>query len=291
MPFTPTHVLAITPIAAASRGWLPFSALAIGSMIPDLPLFIPIAPEYSTTHSLPGVFTACLPLGLLGFVAFQAMMKRPLIALLPAAVRCRCATIAGPSCEPPVQAAVRAALAVTVGAATHVVWDSFTHRGRWGTRLIPWLDTTVLTVAGHAVPGYKLMQYGSTALGLPLLAALAVAWLSRQPSARPESLPSVPRAARLAAVLTAIGIPAVLTHPVWARTDIPVYDRIGRSIRESGLALMIAVLAYGLAFLAFTRRRGGSARTLRSGGGGQSDPSGAPYWSPPPSSPSSKRQG
>jgi Domain of unknown function (DUF4184) len=255
MPFTPTHVLAITPIAAASRGCLPFSALAIGSMIPDLPLFIPIAPDYSTTHSVPGLLTACLPLGLLGFVVFQAMMKRPLIALLPAAVRCRCGTIAGSSAGPSVQTAVRAALAVTVGAATHILWDSFTHRGRWGTRLIPSLDTTVLTVAGHAVPGYKLMQYGSTALGLPLLAALAVTWLSRQPSARLESLPSVPRAARVAAVLIAIGIPAVLTRPLWARSDIPVYDRIGRSIRDSGLALMIAVLAYGLAFWALTRRK------------------------------------
>jgi Domain of unknown function (DUF4184) len=261
MPFTPTHVLAVTPIAAASRGRLSFSALAIGSMIPDLPLFIPLPPDYSTTHSLPGLFMACLPLGMLGFGAFQAVMKRPLIALLPAPIRCRCAAIARPTHGPSFRAAVRVAMAVTVGAATHIIWDAFTHRGRWGTRLVPWLDTTALTIAGHAIPGYKVIQYGSTAVGLPLLAALAVVWLSHQPSARLESLPSVPRSARLAAILTVVGILAVLTHPVWGDGRGPVYERVGRSIRDSGLALMIAVLAYCLAFWAFTRRRSGPMRT------------------------------
>jgi hypothetical protein len=121
MPFTPTHVLAITPIAAVSRGRLPFSALAIGSMIPDLPLFVALPPGYATTHSLPGLFTVCLPLGMLSFVAFLAVTKRPVIALLPAAVRCRCAAVARPSPGPSVRAAVRVALAVTIGAATHIV--------------------------------------------------------------------------------------------------------------------------------------------------------------------------
>ena len=50
MPFTPTHVLAILPIAALKRPALPFSALVIGSMIPDLPLFVPLSPDYGTTH-------------------------------------------------------------------------------------------------------------------------------------------------------------------------------------------------------------------------------------------------
>ena len=216
MPFTPTHVLAITPIAAVSRWRLSFSALAIGSMIPDLPLFVPLAPSYATTHSLPGLITACLPLGALGFVAFQAVLKRPLIALLPSAVRCRCAAIAGPSPEPSVRTVVSVAMAVTIGAATHLVWDAFTHQGRWGTLLVPCLDATALTVAGHAVPGYKVLQYGSTAVGLPFLAALAILWLTRQAAAPLDALPSVPRAVRVATVLAALGIPAAVTYQVCA---------------------------------------------------------------------------
>lgn len=54
MPFTPTHVLAILPVAAVKRFPLPFSALVIGSMIPDLPLFLPWSPGYDQTHSVAG---------------------------------------------------------------------------------------------------------------------------------------------------------------------------------------------------------------------------------------------
>jgi hypothetical protein len=129
-----------------------------------------------------------------------------------------------------------------------------------------------MTVAGHAVPGYKVMQYGSTAVGLPLLAALAIVWLSRQSPVPLDSLPSVSRTARLAALLVALGIPAALTRPVWGGGRASVYDRVGQSIRDSGLALMIAVLAYCLAFRAVAARRGESVRTLRSERGDSSRP-------------------
>jgi hypothetical protein len=211
---------------------------------------------------------------MLGFIAFQAALKPPLIALLPAAVRCRCAAIARPSPGLSVRAAVRVGLAVTIGVSTHVVWDAFTHRRRWGTRLVPWLDTTALTIAGHAVPGYKAMQYGSTAVGLPLLAVLAIVWLSRQVPAPLNSLPGVPLGVRVAVILGALGILTVLTRPVWVSGGAPVYDRVGQSIRDSGLVLMIAVLVYCLLFRAFAGRRGSLVRTPRSQEGEQDSSSG-----------------
>jgi hypothetical protein len=243
-------------------------------MIPDWPLFVPLPPSYATTHSLPGLFTACLPLGFVGFMAFQAVMKQPLIALLPAPVRCRCAAIATPSPAATVPAALSVALAVTIGAATRVIWDAFTHQGRWGTRLVPWLDTTVLTVAGHAVPGYKLMQYGSTAVGLPLLAALAVVWLRRQAPAPLDSLPSLPLAVRVLAVPAALGVPAILTWYFWATETAGAYDRLGRSIRVSGLALSVVVLGYCFAFRAMAGRQRRLVRTVRSFGSEHNDSSG-----------------
>ena len=48
MPFTPVHSLAVLPVAAARRLPLPFSALVIGSMIPDFPLFVPVARRITT---------------------------------------------------------------------------------------------------------------------------------------------------------------------------------------------------------------------------------------------------
>lgn len=255
MPFTPTHILAITPIAAACRRRLPFAALAVGSMIPDLPIFLSIAPRYQTTHSVPGLFTACLPMGMVAYIVFEALMKRPLIALLPSAIRCRCAAIARRSTGPSLRPAFFAVLAVTAGAATHIVWDAFTHDDGWGTHLVPWLNTTALSIAGHSLPGYKVAQYGSTAVGLPLLAALAIAWLRRQEKVPLESLPSVPQAVRVAVVIAVLVTLAVTTRPLWGGDASRLYGRLGRSISDSGLDLLIEVLAYCLVVRGFDAKR------------------------------------
>lgn len=41
MPFTPSHVAAILPLRGRLSGTLPFAALAIGSVAPDLPYYLP----------------------------------------------------------------------------------------------------------------------------------------------------------------------------------------------------------------------------------------------------------
>ena len=73
----------VVPFAAVRRWRLPLSALAIGSMVPDLPLFLPGASNYQATHSAPGLITADLPLGLACFLAFQLLFKGFLFALMP----------------------------------------------------------------------------------------------------------------------------------------------------------------------------------------------------------------
>lgn len=259
MPFTPTHVLAVAPIAAVSRGALPFSALAIGSMIPDFPLFSPLSPAYDTTHSARGLISACLPLGLAGFLVFQSLLKRPLLALMPRAVRRRSASFSGSCVEPTLKSFVLISLAVVAGAATHLLWDSFTHRGRWGTRLFPRLDETVLTVWGNAVPGYKLLQYGSTLIGLPCLVLLLAVWLYRRGPETSGGRQGLRASAKVLAYLVGMMIPAFVGFFVWCSDDSSRYDRLGRSITLSGRILVLAILAYCLAFHAIEGLKRGSS--------------------------------
>jgi hypothetical protein len=254
MPFTPTHVLAIIPIAAVSRGALPFSALVIGSMIPDFPLFSPLSPAYDTTHSAPGLFSACLPLGLACFLLFQSLMKRPLLALMPRAIQRRSASLSEPCVEPTSKALVLTSLAIVAGAATHLLWDSFTHRGRWGTRLFPRLNETALAMWGHAIPGFKLLQYGSTLIGLPCLVLLLAIWLYRREPQAPGGHPVLSASSRVVAYLVAVAIPVSVALLVWRRDDSSRYDRLGRSITLSGLMLMLATLAYCVVFHAIEGR-------------------------------------
>lgn len=66
-----------------------------------------------------------------------------------------------------------------------MVWDAFTHHGRWGVRLAPGLDGSL---GGH--PVFQLAQYGSSAAALAVLAWFTAAGL-RRAGARPLP-PSVP---------------------------------------------------------------------------------------------------
>jgi membrane-bound metal-dependent hydrolase YbcI (DUF457 family) len=248
MPFTLTHVAAILPVAAAAPRAFPFSALVIGSMIPDLPLFMTLPVSYATTHSIAGLFVACLPMGLAAFLTFQGVLKRPLFALMPDGIRSRCATFATFRVDPRFKFLARASLAIVIGATTHVFWDSFTHRGRWGTRLVPWLNDEALAIWGHGVPGYKALQYGSTLVVLPCMAALLVRWLARQPPAPLDGLPTLPKLARVAVWLTMFMIPALVALFVWVSDDRTPYMKLGQSVTASGLALGIAMVTYSLCY-------------------------------------------
>jgi hypothetical protein len=93
---------------------------------------------------------------------------------------------------------------------------------------------------------------------------LAVAWLIRQAPAPLESLPPVPRVGQAAVGVAALAIPAVLTCFVWLVDTASAYDRLGRSIRVSGLALVIALFAYCLAVRAFAWQEGWQVRPVRS---------------------------
>jgi len=52
---------------------------------------------------------------------------------------------------------------------THIVWDSFTHQSGLMVEAIPVLKQGII-LAGSQIPVYKILQYGSTAVGLSVIA-------------------------------------------------------------------------------------------------------------------------
>jgi hypothetical protein len=183
MPFTPTHALAILPIAR----WIPrlsLSALATGSMIPDLPLFLPIGISYLTMHTFLGVLTTCIPVGLIALFLFHRYIKQAVLLLSPLWIRSRlhAQEYSEKRWEPTEVAWDSVALAL--GAVTHIVWDAFTHEGRWGVQLFPALNS-LFEIAGFHIHAYKLFQHGSSLIGLPLMALAAGLWRAKQSSRTP----------------------------------------------------------------------------------------------------------
>src|SRR6188474_364127 len=124
MPFTVAHAAAVFPLHKWTGAWLPLAALMIGSMSPDFSYFLPGDPGRTNVHNLAGLLWFCWPVGLAVWAAFVRLLEPSTIALLPEGRRIRI-----PRSDPEFdfRKLLFASTAVVLGAATHLVWDSFTH--------------------------------------------------------------------------------------------------------------------------------------------------------------------
>ena len=172
MPFTLSHPAAVALLAPlARRAQLPLAALAIGAMVPDFEFFIHLRPLARWSHSVVGLITFCLPVGLLVLGAWELIVREPIRHLLGFPPNAH-SELRGPSWW------ARASLALVLGAATHLLWDGFTHGGYWGVQLIPALRTTALTVGGRTVPWFNVLQHVSTVVG----GLVVLGWVGREAS-------------------------------------------------------------------------------------------------------------
>lgn len=252
VPFTPSHLVAVLPFWPL-RHWLPFAGLAIGAMVPDIASFFPVI-DYAQSHSPSGIFTTCLPIGVAIFFLFDSLMRRPLVALLPKWFQLRIDTNSRIPTSPQFRQHlffyVGLASAIAVGALTHQIWDAFTHKGRWGTDLIPSLNDSV-PIAGYNVPGYKLFQYGSTVVGLPILALATMFLLRRSDATHPAQHLS---ARTRTAILLSLCILPLLVGAFALSTQSTLHNALGATIRYSGAIVALICVAYCIGFHVFCGR-------------------------------------
>ena len=247
MPFTPTHVIAILPAAKCGK-WLPFSALAIGSMMPDFPLFFPLGPDYRAMHSPTGLFTGCLPIGIGLFILFQLVVKVPIVSLLPRFVQARLSSCRKPRLSFSAVFWIQVSAAVLLGALSHVVWDSFTHEGRWGTKVLPILNEP-FAVFDRMVPGFKLFQFGSTLVGLPFLTVLSAIWLLKNsPEPVEDDLYPFSFRAKAIGILTFFAIPCAATLQSFKTGNDHFYVDLFYAVTNSGFALSVSAIVFAFLF-------------------------------------------
>lgn len=241
MPFTLSHAVAVLPLATGRPGRrLVPAALIIGSWIPDLPYFVPPHRGSAWTHAASGPVTVDLVLGLALFVLWELVLRRPLTDLSPRWLRSRL-----PSANTlTARRWVAAAVSVVLGALTHVVWDTFTHRDRWGTTHL-----AGLTAAVGPLPLYKWFQFGSGVLGLAGLALWVAFWVRRtMPGAdRPQVAPAV-RTAAWVMLLVVFVVAATVAGLVRALTGQSLEaTAVGMATTSIG-AIGAATLAVGAAW-------------------------------------------
>ncbi|MFF0158464.1 DUF4184 family protein [Streptomyces sp. NPDC005263] len=190
MPFTLSHAAAVLPAVrgdGSGRGPLVPAVLVAGSFAPDVTFYaasaVSGAMEFGeVTHSFPGVFTIDVLLAW-ALVGLWLLVREPLVALLPRARQGRVAELlrcGTPRARVAASVVLRWYVSAALGALTHVVWDAFTHLGRWGTRLFP-----VLGREAAGFPWYWYLQYAGSAVAAVVIAVFVVHALRRAPGTAP----------------------------------------------------------------------------------------------------------
>lgn len=188
MPFTVSHVAAVLPAGRCSllRAPLIMSAFVIGAMSPDTPYFVPLSEWVPTFawgyhgHTWQGLVWMDIPITLLIVSVYWVVLAAPLRALAPRGVRARLPRhVLRPHRAAPLQAAALLVFAAGFGAATHIVWDAFTHEGRFGVMAVPLLQ---LPHVFGPLPAYRVLQYVSSVIGLALIVWTLVRWYRQTPA-------------------------------------------------------------------------------------------------------------
>jgi Domain of unknown function (DUF4184) len=250
MPFTISHAAVVLPFSRLLARWRLLSAVVIGAMVPDFGLLFPWRMHRFETHSAMALLTFCLPVGLVTYWAFQYVVKTPILEVLPEGAYARWRQFSSPADVRSIRQWALAAFGLLAGAVTHLVWDAFTHENARGIRMIPWLEDPVVDIGSHRLAGARLLQDGSSLIGLAVVVALVLYGLRRGTEKAVPARP-LPAAERrvwvLIYVASAVGLS--LAWWLWARA----WTTSAHSIRAPtmGITSMAVAALRGLATALF----------------------------------------
>lgn len=276
MPFTFSHPAAVLPAlrtdtegAPRGRGPLVAAALVAGSLAPDVPFFmesvVPGAYGYGRiAHGTAGV-AVLDPLLAAGLVGGWALVRRPLVALLPPSAQGRAAAFLAMR-EGGRRTGITGFTGITdrnvspgwfwvsaaAGAAGHVGVDAFTHEGRWGVRRLALLQRPLC-----GAPLYDWAQSLTSAAGLAALALHGTRALRRAPrTAPPPCLPRLTRRGRRAGT-TVLAATAAAGALLRYRQDRPrtIASRIASLTFGAGTGLALGAASVSAAIRAGEGRK------------------------------------
>jgi hypothetical protein len=165
MPVTlPAHAAAVLPFFRLSRWGLRPTALVIGACAPDLSYLYAVRRLGDFSHEVPGFILFCLPMGLAVLVWLEALILPALRLTLPEAGGVQWGRFARTEGLPRTALAWTLVLgALVLGAATHLLWDGFTHRGMWPAEAL--YPHVRVPLGGRELPLTRVLQHASSLVG------------------------------------------------------------------------------------------------------------------------------
>lgn len=162
MPLTFAHPAAVLLFSRKSK-YINFSAMVFGSMSPDFEYFLRGQPQGEIGHTFIGFITLNLPLVALIYFIYHFFIHQTLVSHLPILLQ--------DTYTKKVDSNIMLNLVVFIysalfGMFTHVVWDSFTHINGYMVLNFPAVFTKIYEIYDFEIPLYKLLQHGSTLIGI-----------------------------------------------------------------------------------------------------------------------------
>ncbi|WP_105616361.1 DUF4184 family protein [Vallitalea okinawensis] len=175
MPFTFAHPSVVIPLMKRSK-YFNATSLVIGSMAPDFEYFIHFKPFGLHGHTLLGQLYFNLPLVLIITCLFHNLLKEEIIFNLPKSFSTKYSSFARQRWRiGSFKELVIFIYSALLGMATHILWDSFTHEGAYFVTVFSVLNKRI-SLLNFNVPVYKLLQHGSTIVGLVTLLLIFIFW-------------------------------------------------------------------------------------------------------------------
>jgi len=236
VPFTLAHGAAALPFRRLN---LVPSGLLVGTFAPDFEYFLRLAPDDSFGHTLLGTFVLTLPLALFVLWLFHTFVKLPLARLLPEVIQRR---LINHVKEFRFHGMARFSLIVVsilLGIATHLAWDSFTHSNTWLYHHWHVLGRTLNVPTLGLVPFYKVLQHGSTIIGISILSIwLVVRYRTSTPSC--QMLRGAVSSTRKVVVFTVVAIVALMGGTIRAVAKVGIPSSRLSNNRFVGLLIVTA---------------------------------------------------
>jgi hypothetical protein len=247
MPFTLAHPIAILPIWRGSSNRLHLPGLMIGSMVPDLEYFIALQPTGTVGHTAMGILAQGIPAAIGLWLLICYGMVTPFAALISLPnvdgwlVREKVNLWRYPHL-------INLAVSISIGAMTHILWDSFTHPTGWFVINLPMLQTKF-----GSLEVYKLLQYGGGIFGLLGLSIWFLVWFQQSPQQATDLFDGVKLNFRdrvivwmlILAISSTFAIVAVIVH---AHPEDVISAMVVRAIVGSISGLFIGFVVYSIGF-------------------------------------------
>ncbi len=165
MPFTPAHTAILFPARWINPKYISWTALIIGSMVPDAEYFMWMNSGSYISHSFFGILVFNLPMTFLIAFAWHSFIRKNLLQKLPFLKSKYKASTIHNFVDWFRKNYLIFTVSAFVGIMSHLVWDSFCHSKGFMVKRIPVL-IDYAHIAGHNIRWCYVLWYVCTMLGL-----------------------------------------------------------------------------------------------------------------------------